>query len=118
MDRAETAWSDPSDIHIREELTMTFTRTIAAAAVGLSLTVSGVLLNEARSDSSPSPSSSISVSDEAVAVHAANKAALVMMCRAGLNDPLANDDYQAAAAAHPDLAMGIATDCSLVSLTP
>lgn len=100
---------------------MRITRTVAVVAVGVGMTASGLLLNDAWSNPAPTvvPSATTTpLPTDAVAIHAANRAALVMLCEAGLSDPAAQATYRATAAAHPDIAAGIGNDCSLVAVQP
>jgi len=99
---------------------MRFTRPLVATTVALTLTSSGFLLNEALSNPAPASPATVTTSVDlsSIAIKAAGRGALVMMCREGLTDPAAKATYTAAAKANPELAVDINADCSLVDVRP
>jgi hypothetical protein len=67
---------------------------------------------------SSSTTSTVPVPADALAVHAANEAALVMMCQDGLHNAGAASEYRMIAAAQPTLARSVGADCLLVATSP
>jgi hypothetical protein len=93
----------------------------ATGAVAIGLAGSGFVFSQAWSNPgspSPAPASSSAPSLDAAVANAANKAGLVMMCQRGQLDPNAESTYQATAAAHPDLAADIGSDCRIATFAP
>lgn len=101
-------------------------RSIAAVTVGLSLCGAAAFWVQASADRAApteiphavSSKTSSSMPLEMIVTVAADRAALAMMCRDGLTDEAAKIRYEATAAAHPELAQAIRSDCSVDATQP
>lgn len=100
------------------------TRTFVTITVAAALIASGALLLAARDPGAKHPGVRLSANvtttstplpPDALAIHAANLAALAQMCLAAQHDPAAADAFRSAVSAHADLADLIDPDCRVRS---
>ena len=102
---------------------MTITKSLSAVFVGTGLLASGLLLGQTWADGgsapppAPAPASTDAVQTpvDAIALRAADRAALLQLCIAGRQSAEAAAYYREAAAAHPEHAARIGPDCTIRS---